>query len=165
MADARNPSGRRPPVLPLPAPPDEGLTTTSARPRRSNRRIAASDVTSELPRLPEVELHDEASEEVRVDHRALSPGKSSLSGARAHPAGVVHPHITTRAGRPTASEKPRPQIHARSAMQPQVGAPRPPPRSQGPRVTTAEFSSLIGGRYQIVSRIGQGGMGKVYKVT
>ncbi|MBA3817379.1 MAG: serine/threonine protein kinase [Deltaproteobacteria bacterium] len=33
------------------------------------------------------------------------------------------------------------------------------------RVTTAQHSSLIGGRYQIVSRIGQGGMGKVYKVT
>ncbi|MCW5801970.1 MAG: serine/threonine protein kinase [Deltaproteobacteria bacterium] len=43
--------------------------------------------------------------------------------------------------------------------------PPPPPRSPGPRVTTAEHSSLIGGRYQIVNRIGQGGMGKVYKVT
>src|SRR5262249_46707963 len=44
--------------------------------------------------------------------------------------------------------------------------PKAPPRSSGQRVQqTAEFSSLIGGRYQIVSRIGQGGMGKVYKVT
>ena len=33
------------------------------------------------------------------------------------------------------------------------------------RVHTAQHSSLIGGRYQIVKRIGQGGMGKVYKVT
>jgi len=32
-------------------------------------------------------------------------------------------------------------------------------------VQTAEYSSLISGRYQIVQRIGQGGMGKVYKVT
>ena len=33
------------------------------------------------------------------------------------------------------------------------------------RVTTAQHSSLIGGRYQIVKRIGQGGMGKVYEVN
>ena len=43
--------------------------------------------------------------------------------------------------------------------------PQPPPRTTGPRVTTAQHTSLIGNRYQIVSRIGQGGMGKVYKVT
>ncbi|HEX7842067.1 MAG TPA: serine/threonine-protein kinase, partial [Kofleriaceae bacterium] len=42
--------------------------------------------------------------------------------------------------------------------------PRPPPRSAAVRVDTAEYSSLIGGRYQILTRIGQGGMGKVYKV-
>jgi predicted Ser/Thr protein kinase len=42
--------------------------------------------------------------------------------------------------------------------------PKPPPRSAAVRVETAEYSSLIGGRYQILSRIGQGGMGKVYKV-
>src|SRR5207342_432889 len=43
-------------------------------------------------------------------------------------------------------------------------APAPPPRSAAMRVTTAQHSALIGGRYQIVQRIGQGGMGKVYKV-
>jgi serine/threonine-protein kinase len=32
-------------------------------------------------------------------------------------------------------------------------------------VSTIQHSALIGGRYQLVSRIGQGGMGKVYKVT
>jgi len=40
-----------------------------------------------------------------------------------------------------------------------------PPRSAHVRVTTAQHSSLIGGRYQIVKRIGQGGMGKVYEVN
>jgi len=142
-------------VLPLPPPPEHD--------ERQGRRMPASDITSELPRLPEVELHDEASE-VRVDHRALSPGKSSLSGARARPAGVAHPHTMARSGGPTLPEKPlRQQAQARSAVQ--TREPKPPARSGNVRVTTAEHSSLIGGRYQIVSRIGQGGMGKVYKVT
>jgi predicted Ser/Thr protein kinase len=141
--------------LPLPPPPPDD------EPPRSNR-IPTKDVTSELPRLPEVELHEEASE-VRVDHRALSPGRGSLSGARS--VSTVHPHTTSRAARPTHPDKPmRPQVQARGALQTQT-LPKPPPRSANVRVTTAQHSSLIGGRYQIVSRIGQGGMGKVYKVT
>jgi len=43
--------------------------------------------------------------------------------------------------------------------------PMPPPRSALQRVHTAQHSSLIGARYQIVKRIGQGGMGKVYEVN
>ncbi len=50
-------------------------------------------------------------------------------------------------------------------MPARVHTPMPPPRSAHVRVATAEYSSLISGRYQIVQRIGQGGMGKVYKVT
>ncbi|MBL0219427.1 MAG: serine/threonine protein kinase [Myxococcales bacterium] len=52
-------------------------------------------------------------------------------------------------------------VASRSMMQ----TPLPPARSASQRVHTAAHSSLIGGRYQIVQRIGQGGMGKVYKVT
>jgi hypothetical protein len=52
VADQRNPSGRRPPLLPLPPPPED------------------------LPRLPEVNVDD--SSEVRIDHRALAPGRDSL---------------------------------------------------------------------------------------
>ena len=132
MADHRNPSGRRPPALPLPPPPEE------------------------LPRLPEVNVDDSA--EVRIDHRALAPNRDSLTGARARP---VRPDRldrndpTTRFGRPATGERPKRD----------TGSPPPPPRSANIRVHTAQHSSLIGGRYQIVRRIGQGGMGKVYEVN
>jgi hypothetical protein len=53
----------------------------------------------DLPRLPEVNVDD--SSEVRIDHRALAPGRDSLSGAREIPR--VR-HDTTRVGRPTTQE-------------------------------------------------------------
>jgi eukaryotic-like serine/threonine-protein kinase len=130
VADQRNNSGRRPPALPLPPPPED------------------------LPRLPEVNVDD--SSEVRIDHRALAPNRDTLSGARARPIR----QDATRLGRPTAPEKPR-----RNTSHPPTLSPAPPPRSAAVRVHTAQHSSLIGGRYQIVKRIGQGGMGKVYEVT
>lgn len=161
VADHRNPSGRRPPILPLPPPPDsdeavpvQAMPRTSSRPRR---RPPSTDVASDLPRLPEVGLHEE-SNEVRVDPRSLSPGHSTLSGARAVPIPPPHP----RPGKATSPQKPQ---RASSVPRPLAATPRPPPRSAHVRAETAQFSSLIGGRYQIMSRIGQGGMGKVYKVT
>ncbi len=165
MADPRNPGGRRPPFLPLPPPPPE------EEPRPSRRyRPPTKDVTSELPRLPEVELHDESSE-VRLDHRALSPGRNSLSEARAMRAPAAIVSASGRAQRPTAVDRPRPaepDMRQKPAPLPRARTgpvPAPPARSAMIRVETAEHSSLIGGRYQIVQRIGQGGMGKVYKVT
>ncbi len=160
VADTRNPSGgRRPPALPLPPPPED------------------------LPRLPEVNVDDSA--EVRIDHRALAPGRDSLSGAR----DVSHNRQdTTRVGRPTTNERapsgPRGRQLADTVSPPRrvaeagdarrassrppprgMHTPVAPPRSAAVRVTTAQHSSLIGGRYQIVKRIGQGGMGKVYEVN
>jgi PAS domain-containing protein/predicted Ser/Thr protein kinase len=111
-------------------------------------------VTADLPRLPEVGLHDEASE-VRVDGRSLSPGRDFLSGARALPMPAPVAPAPRAPQRPQRPAAPPPPV---------VAAPRPPPRSAHVRVETAEFSTLIGGRYQILARIGQGGMGKVYKV-
>jgi eukaryotic-like serine/threonine-protein kinase len=145
VPDPRNPSGRRAPALPLPAPPDE------------------------LPRLPEVNINDDSSE-VRIDHRALAPNRDSLSGARARPAAVrQQPRIapdrgdrgdpTTRFGKPAQG-----QMQTRRGQR-DTFAPQPPARSANIRVHTAQHSSLIGGRYQIVKRIGQGGMGKVYEVN
>lgn len=110
--------------------------------------------SAELPRLPEVHPHD-GSSEVRLDVRALQPDRRSISSARAMPAPPL-------AGRPTAPEKPVARYGVSPAL---LTTPVPPPRSPGPRLQTAQHSSLIGGRYQIVQRIGQGGMGKVYKVT
>lgn len=167
MADHRNPSGRRPPVLPLPPPPqDRDEDRTGLR-----RMHAQSD---DLPRLPEVSVDD--SSEVRIDHRALAPGRDSLSGAREVPRSR-HIHETTRVGRaggpdrapaPARSkdrdrELPPPATRAPTAARQHT--PTAPPRSAMIRVTTAQHSSLIGGRYQIVKRIGQGGMGKVYEVN
>ena len=96
--------------------------------------------------MPEVNLDDSA--EVRIDHRALAPNRESLTAARALP-----PQDLSRTARPVASRM-------RTTL-----SPSPPPRSGHVRVTTAQHSSLIGGRYQIVKRIGQGGMGKVYEVN
>ena len=135
MADQRNPSGRRPPALPLPPPPEE------------------------LPRLPEVNLDD--SQEVRIDHRALAPNRDSITAARLRRERL---DPTTRLGRPTAPEA-VPAKSRRAATNIAAAPPVPPPRSANIRVTTAQHSSLLGGRYQIVKRIGQGGMGKVYEVN
>jgi predicted Ser/Thr protein kinase len=124
VAEQRPP--RRPPALPLPPPPED------------------------LPRLPEVRVDDSA--EVRIDVRALSPNRDSLTGARHE----------TKLGRPTAPARPEAK---RSPSPFDTGVRKPPPRSPGVRVHTASHSSLIGARYQIVKRIGQGGMGKVYEVN
>ncbi len=145
VADPRNPAGRRPPALPLPAPADHD------DPRRGRGRTAVRD-QGDLPRLPEVGMNED-SREVRIDQRALAPNRQTISEARA---------IDSLGKRP----KPDPRVDKRGAhVRPIEHTPVPPPRSPGPRVHTAAHSSLIGGRYQIVSRIGQGGMGKVYKVT
>ncbi|HSK03707.1 MAG TPA: protein kinase [Kofleriaceae bacterium] len=81
------------------------------------------------------------------------------------------PEVGLREPSGRAPRAPTAPAHARSGRQPAAAramlqTPQPPPpRSGNARVSTIEHSSLIGGRYQLVSRIGQGGMGKVYKVT
>jgi len=129
----------------------------SPTPRGRRRTPHNTDVTSDLPRLPEVGFHEE-SNEVRVDPRSLSPGRDLLSGARALPMPApAHPRTLKQ----TVPQRPHKPV-SRGGLQ--QNTPRPPPRSAHRRDETAEFSSLIGGRYQILARIGQGGMGKVYKV-
>jgi eukaryotic-like serine/threonine-protein kinase len=153
--------------LPLPAPPEE-KDPRRARTQTARGHLPGADITADLPRLPEVELHDEASE-VRVDPRSLKGGTFGRPGQSYAPnaeRSYTNANIVNRAGRPTAPEKPMKTTPSPASRAYAVQHdPRPPARSAGARVTTAQHSSLIGGRYQIVSRIGQGGMGKVYKVT
>ena len=129
----------------------------------------------------------------RGQRRRIERGPHRSSRARAgprlalgRPRGPARPHDTTRVGRPTSDDRPVAPRRAADAGAPShardrradrpPGArsrrsrrahhtPTAPPRSAMVRVTTAQHSSLIGGRYQIVKRIGQGGMGKVYKVN
>ena len=139
----------RPPAVQPAHPAHPVLPSHPAHPSnqmRTRRHSPTTTAASDLPRLPEVERIDDASE-VRVDPRILSPAQSSLSVARALPVAPPHPRTT----KPTSPQRVPP-------------TPRPPARSAAVRVETAEYSSLIGGRYQILTRIGQGGMGKVYKV-
>ena len=108
--------------------------------------------------MPEVRTDD--SQEVRIDHRALAPNRDSITAARLR-RDRLDP--TTKLGRPTSPEPTTNKRRAAAAAA--AAAAQPPPRSANIRVTTAQHSSLIGGRYQIVKRIGQGGMGKVYEVN
>ena len=120
-------------------------------PRGRRRTPHTTDLTADLPRLPEVNFHEE-SNEVRVDPRSLSPGRDLLSGARALPMpSPAHP----RALKPAVPQRPHKAV-SRGGLQ--QNTPRPPPRSAQRRDETAGFSSLIGGRYQILTRIGQGGI-------
>jgi eukaryotic-like serine/threonine-protein kinase len=141
VGDSRNPHGRRPPGLPLPPPPED------------------------LPRLPEVG-HLDDSAEVRIDNRALAPNRDELTGAR-HRA-LPRNEPTTKVGRPSLETATKHTVPRRGDTQGRavsMHTPVAPPRSAMVRVHTAQHSSLIGGRYQIVKRIGQGGMGKVYEVN
>ena len=154
VADHRNPPGRRPPILPLPPPPDTEDQSSSSAAGARRRRSPDHGAAHDLPRLPEVALSEE-SNEVDLDPRTLQPISGSLSVARELPV----PPATTRLGKPASANRP---FKAMSTAR--TPTPRPPPRSAPVRVDTAQYSSLIGGRYQILTRIGQGGMGKVYKV-
>jgi hypothetical protein len=92
-------------MLPLPPPPEHDDAPPTRTGRRSARQVPnANDYTGELPRLPEVNMHDDSSL-VRVDPRALSPKKQMLSEARQMP---TAPPPVPRAARPTHPEKPQP---------------------------------------------------------
>ena len=108
---------------------------SAATARGQPRRLAGSPDRSPRARA-----------ESRLDHRRPVAPRSAGSDDQARSSAAIPP---PRSARRVDRSPPPP----------------PPPRSANVRVTTAQHSSLIGGRYQIVKRIGQGGMGKVYEVN
>jgi hypothetical protein len=105
----------------------------------------------DLPRLPEYNNFDDSAEIDMDDQRALQ----TLTGV-ARPADIRPPAAQPRRADTGTGRRELPR-HLHTAVA--------PPRSAMVRVNTVQHSALIGGRYQIVKRIGQGGMGKVYEVN
>src|SRR5688572_5968114 len=174
MGDKRETSGRR-----LPLPPPSDVDDTAGRMRVSRSRLPRSP--HELPRLPEVGLFEESSE-IDLDEVSVTPPPEAFATGgslrRAVQQQAPALPISTRLPLPPQQRRspihPQPQAPERPTqpgMRGRTPTPRPPARAsdrgerERGRPLTQDREALIGGRYRIVERIGQGGMGKVYKVT
>lgn len=177
MGDKRETSGRR---LPLPPPSDHD--DTAGRMRVSRSRLPRSP--NELPRLPEVGLFEESSE-IDLDEVSVTPPPEAFATAGSLRRAVQQqaPALPISTRLPLQPQQRRSPIHpapphaperpTQPGMRGRNPTPRPPARAsdrgdrerERGRPLTQDREALIGGRYRIVERIGQGGMGKVYKVT
>ena len=169
MGEKRETSGRR---LPLP-PPSVDDTGGRVRFGRTPARPA-----QEMPRLPEVGQYEESSEIDLDEVSAVTPPPVPPPGHPDYPAYVRNQQGHTISQRlplqprKTPSQPPTSK-NAERPTQPGLRAARTPPpraahlsgRNEPRRPLTNDKNALIGGRYRIVTRIGQGGMGKVYKVS
>jgi serine/threonine protein kinase len=170
VADKRETSGRR---LPLPPPPD--VEETGKRMRISDR-IPVPRQPAELPRLPEVGLYEDSSE-IEIDDISAVPEEPPVHVTPAPPPRTnaisarlpLHaPAKTPTRGAPPDANRSRAENPTQPGVRREVQARTPIPRGPKPgmiRAVTRDTDHLIGGRYRIVERIGQGGMGKVYKVS
>jgi eukaryotic-like serine/threonine-protein kinase len=160
VADKRGESGGR--RLPLPAP---DVDETGRRVRVSGSRLPVGRAPQEVPRLPE-SMFEESSEIDLDDVDGMTPPPQ-----QAPPRPITSRLPLQPTGRKTPAP-PQPRHHerptepgVRAARTPMPRGAPPPPRLESPRrPLTQDREALIGGRYKIVERIGQGGMGKVYKV-
>jgi tRNA A-37 threonylcarbamoyl transferase component Bud32 len=95
-----------------------------------------------------------------------APGDSSQ---RATVPGVNRtPRPNSRRAAPSAAARRLPLPGAPEPRRSRSASTRPPTgpdRAAAPARAGTEVSRLVGGRYRILARIGQGGMGKVYKVS
>jgi tRNA A-37 threonylcarbamoyl transferase component Bud32 len=145
---ARAPAAPLPPAPPraasLPLPPP----TAAPRPAASPPRPAASPPPRAAPPLTR-------------PRPVLPPPRATLPGTRRRRSAMVEDDAATR----RVPKQPPPPPPGRSASPPA----KAPTGEQNTAVAADPLAPLaaplVGGRYRVVQRIGQGGMGKVYKVT
>jgi tRNA A-37 threonylcarbamoyl transferase component Bud32 len=169
-----------PPPLPEPTRTVAGGASTTVEATRSAAEPTRTSVDTRAPvdlplRSDRPERGDRADRGDRGDRGA--PAQRNTIPARpqsSHPAvsrSVVHT-ARSRAAAPT-EQPPLPPLPAPppTPVPPSVPVPAAPPRSSAspttpvPSRAASDGAGLLAGRYKISERIGQGGMGKVYKVT
>ena len=177
--------------LPLPAPEDrdEGVDDAVSRVRMSG--YLPESAGGQLPRLPRAwgSALDDDEEDVSGAFDAIRDVRGEPTQTVAGPTAVdpsyeqtrtavVPPAVIARSpdgSRSVGRPPERATIPGNRRASASVAVPRPPPPPPPIKVEApasapvisrqANDGTLVAGRYQIVERIGQGGMGKVYRVV
>ena len=170
--------------LPLPAPDaDDGADTEAVSRVRMSGYLPES-AGGQLPRLPSTwgEALDDDEDDLSGAFDAIHKAGRDATQTVAGPTAVDPSYENTRTavappsllGRPperaTIAGSRRGSASAAVPMPVPRAVPPPPPKAAEPPPPPvisrqANDGTLVAGRYQIVERIGQGGMGKVYRVV